>query len=80
MILVFIGFNLNLKVGAGVYTSKANPPAIFHGFIPEKISNKSTAFLRNTTRRKDNGPELTPPSPIYLLLNIRMDTQCNGAG
>jgi hypothetical protein len=34
MILVFIGFNLNLKVAARVYTSKANPPAIFLGFIP----------------------------------------------
>jgi hypothetical protein len=50
MILVFIGFNLNLKVTARVYTSKANSPATFHGLIPEKTFNKSTSFLRNVTR------------------------------
>jgi hypothetical protein len=32
---------LNLKVAAAAYTSKANTPAIFNGFIPKKKSNKS---------------------------------------
>jgi hypothetical protein len=49
MILVFIGFNFDIKIDAGANTSKANSPAIFHGLITQKAFNKSTSFLRNVT-------------------------------
>ena len=52
MILVFIGFNLDIKIDAWPNTSKANPPAIFHGLIPRMAFNKSTSFLRNITSKK----------------------------
>jgi len=44
MILVFIGFNFDIKIDAGPNTSKANSPAIFHGFITQKTFNQSTVI------------------------------------
>jgi hypothetical protein len=49
MILVFIGFNFDIKIDAGTSTSKANSPAIIHGLITQKAFIKSRSFLRNIT-------------------------------